>query len=226
VRAGATGTTLNRGVPDVFTGDAFSTLVAPNIAAPAHQHFFSFRIDFDVDGTSNRVVEENTRGVASNLDNQFVTDETVLGTEGFRDANPASTRRWVVESATRSNALGTPTGYELEPGDITQPYSEPSYVPLQHAPFARHAFWVTQYRDGELSSVGDYPNQGSGGEGLDLYANGQSVNNRDVVVWWTAAFTHDPRVEDFPVMPRDITEFKLRPNGFFDENPALDVPEG
>ena len=131
-----------------------------------------------------------------------------------------------MESTTRENALGTHTAYELEPGDISQPYSEPSYVPLQHAPFAQHAFWVTQYRDGELSSVGDYPNQGSGSEGLDLYANGQSVNNRDVVVWWTSAFTHRPRVEDFPVMPRELTEFHLLPHGFFDENPALDVPEG
>jgi primary-amine oxidase len=93
VRAGATGTTLNRGVSDVFTGDAFSTLVARNIAAPAHQHFFNFRIDFDVDGTNNRVIEENTHGAPSDLDNRFVTDETVLTTEGFRDSNPATTRR-------------------------------------------------------------------------------------------------------------------------------------
>jgi primary-amine oxidase len=85
---------------------------------------------------------------------------------------------------------------------------------------------VTQYRDGELSAVGDYPNQGSGGEGLDRYANGQSVDDRDVVVWYTTAFTHDPSVEEFPVMTRETAGFRLRPNGFFNENPALDVPPG
>ena len=105
------------------------------------------------------MVEQNTRGEESTLNNRFDTVETVLGTKGFRDTNPASSRHCVVESTTRENALGAHTAYELEPGDVSQPYSEPSYVPLQHAPFAQHAFWVTQYRDGELSSVGDYPNQ-------------------------------------------------------------------
>jgi primary-amine oxidase len=226
VVAGATGTTLNRGVNDAFTGDAFSALVAPNIAAPAHQHFFNFRIDFDVDGTSNRVVEANTHNAASDLHNKFVTDEAVLGTEGFRDANPATTRHWVVESSSRTNSLGTPTAYELVPDDVSQPYSDPTYEPLVHAPFAQHALWVTQYKDGELSAVGDYPNQGPPGDGLDKYANGQPIADRDVVVWYTAAFTHEPAVEHFPVMSRETLGFRLRPDGFFDQNPALDVPAG
>jgi primary-amine oxidase len=226
VRAGATGTTLNRGVPNVFSGDAFSTLVATNIAAPTHQHFFNFRIDFDVDGTSNRVIEKNTHGAASDLNNKFVTDETFLTTEGFRDFSPATTRRWVVENSTRTNALGTPTGYEIEPDETSQPYSEPGYEPLVHAPFAQHGFWATQYKDGELSAVGDYPNQGPAGEGLYKNANGQSITDRDVVVWYTAAFTHDPSVENFPVMTRETLGFGIRPHGFFDENPALDLPPG
>jgi primary-amine oxidase len=200
--------------------------VARNIAAPAHQHFFNFRIDFDVDGTANQVVEKNTHGAPSDLDNKFVTDETELTSEGPRDVNPATTRRWVIESAAKTNGLGTPTGYELDPGDTTPPYSEPSYEPLLHAPFAQHAFWVTQYKDGELSAVGDYPNQGPGGEGLDRYANGQSIAGKDIVAWYTGAFTHDPAVEHFPVMTREEIGFRLRPEGFFDHNPALDVPPG
>ena len=55
----ATGTTLNQGVAHAADGDRYGTTVVPNIAAPNHQHFFNFRIDFDVDGTDNRVVEEN-----------------------------------------------------------------------------------------------------------------------------------------------------------------------
>jgi primary-amine oxidase len=40
--------------------DPYSHLVAPNVAAPHHEHFFAFRLDMDVDGPSNRVVELNT----------------------------------------------------------------------------------------------------------------------------------------------------------------------
>src|ERR1039458_9734938 len=38
--------------------DPHSHLVAKNLAAPHHQHFFTFRLDMDVDGTPNRVVEK------------------------------------------------------------------------------------------------------------------------------------------------------------------------
>jgi primary-amine oxidase len=75
VRAGATGTTLNRGVNSVTEGDQYGTSVAANIAAPTHQHFFNFRIDFDVDGTNNRLVEENQQRVASSTGNAFATSE-------------------------------------------------------------------------------------------------------------------------------------------------------
>ena len=39
----------------------------------------------------------------------------MLGTERFRDTNPAADRHWAVESTTRPNALGEPTAYSLEP---------------------------------------------------------------------------------------------------------------
>ena len=35
----------------------FGTLVAPGVVAPVHQHLFCARLDFDVDGTDNRVEE-------------------------------------------------------------------------------------------------------------------------------------------------------------------------
>ena len=35
---------------------------------------------------------------------------------------------------------------------------------------------------------------------------------------------HLPRTEDWPVMPVERAGFHLKPVGFFDRNPALDVP--
>ncbi len=226
VRVGATGTTLNRGVSSVVEGNQFGTTLVPNIAGPIHQHFFNFRIDFDVDGTANQVVEQNVEPVASPFGNAFDVRETVLASEGNRDLNPQSDRSWRVESTTEVNALGQPTAYHLSPREETHPYASSSYPALQKAPFAQHQFWVTRYHDGELYAAGDYPNQGEVGDGLPDYATpAESIRARDVVVWYTVGLTHPPRPEDFPVMPAGMVGFSLHPYGFFDENPALDVPQ-
>lgn len=35
---------------------------------------------------------------------------------------------------------------------------------------------------------------------------------------------HVVRPEDFPVMPMEYLRVSLKPNGFFDKNPAIDIP--
>jgi primary-amine oxidase len=223
VRVGATGTTLNEGVNTTADVDANGTNVATNIAAPSHQHFFNFRIDFDVDGTKNQLVEENVHNVASSTKNAFISDDAIIGRESFRDLT--QNRSWRVESTSRKTALGKPTTYEIVPADSTVPYSDSDYVPLQHAAFVTHQLWVTRYRDGELYAAGDYPNQGPVGEGVPKYiAGGESLPSQDLVVWYTMGFTHVPTVEEFPVMTTENIGFALRPSGFFDQNPALDAP--
>ena len=221
----ANGTTLNRGFipPDQDSG--YDTVVNKNIAAPIHQHFFNFRIDFDIDGTQNTAVESNLASVSSPYGNAFTQNETPLTQEQYRDLNAATYRRWTVQSTTRLNALGTPTGYGLEPADTTVPYAASNYPPLVRAPWAAHPFWLTRYEDGELYASGAYPNQGPADDGVQAYAAGdQPTTGKDVVVWYTAAFTHLPSVENYPVMSSERIGFQLQPDGFFDRDPALDVP--
>jgi primary-amine oxidase len=40
----------------------------------------------------------------------------------------------------------------------------------------------------------------------------------------TFGATHFPRPEDWPIMPVETSGFTLKPSGFFDRNPTLDVP--
>jgi primary-amine oxidase len=44
------------------------------------------------------------------------------------------------------------------------------------------------------------------------------------VLWYTFGHTHRPRPEDYPVMPTAYIGFRLKPAGFFSQNPANDVP--
>jgi primary-amine oxidase len=224
VRVHPTGTTLNRGVASVAEGEQFGTAMTSHVAAPSHQHFVSFRIDFAVDGDRNRLVEIDTVNAASPTKNAFVARRTMVTHEGARDTNANGDRAWMIESATHKNALGKPTSYMLVPGETARPYSDADFAPLQRAPFAQHPLWVTRFRPNELYAAGDYPYQGRDGEGLTRYAAGrESLDGEDLVVWYTAGFTHHPDVEEYPVMTADSLGFRLAPSGFFDRNPALTV---
>ena len=85
--------------------------------------------------------------------------------------------------------------------------------------------WVTPYQPDEQFAAGNYPNQHPGDEGLPRWTQAnRSIENTDVVVWYTFAQHHVPRPEDWPVMPTSYIGFMLKPVGFFDANPAIDVP--
>ncbi len=77
-----------------------------------------------------------------------------------------------------------------------------------------------------MNAAGLYVNQSKGGGGLPAWtAAKRSLDHKDVVLWYTMGVTHIPRPEDWPVMPVHKASFKLMPAGFFDRNPALDVPK-
>jgi primary-amine oxidase len=44
------------------------------------------------------------------------------------------------------------------------------------------------------------------------------------VLWYVFGIHHVTRPEEWPVMSVDTVSFWLKPVGFFDRNPALDVP--
>ena len=212
--------------------DPYNHMVAKNIAAPHHQHFFTFRLDMDVDGAgANHVVELNSAAAPSGSANPyggaFVMNETPLRTEheAARKLNLTSSRRWVVENLSVKNALGHPTAYALLPGENAEPFAAADSWVRKRAGFINNHLWVTPYDPAEMYAGGDYPNQSRGGDGLVKWtAANRSVDNQDVVLWYTMGITHNPRPEDWPVMPVHSAGFQLVPWGFFSRNPAMDLP--
>jgi primary-amine oxidase len=85
--------------------------------------------------------------------------------------------------------------------------------------------WVTAFHPDEMYAAGRYPNQSAGGDGLPAFtAADRPLIDTDIVVWHSFGLHHIPRPEDFPVQPVITAGFALHPDGFFAENPALDVP--
>jgi primary-amine oxidase len=213
-------------------GASYGHLVAPGVEAVHHQHFFNFRLDLDVDGSGNNVVEQNTMALPAGKNNPhnnaFVMNETVFKreAEAQRELNLASARRWIVKSATEKNALGQATGYLLATGENGVSYSGLNSFVRKRAGFMNHHLWVTPLAPDEMNAAGFYINQSRGGDGLPKWAKGnRPIENQDIVLWYSMGITHIPRPEDWPVMPVHKAGFKLMPNGFFARNPAMDLPK-
>ena len=84
---------------------------------------------------------------------------------------------------------------------------------------------MTPYAAAERYPAGDYPNQHPGGAGLPEWTKAdRSIESTNIVVWYSFGSHHIARAEDWPVMPVVRLGFSLVPDGFFDRNPALDVP--
>jgi primary-amine oxidase len=229
-RVQLTGIMSVKGVAD-GAHDPYGHMVAKNLSAVHHQHFFTFRIDMDVDGVANRVMEMNSKpmppGPGNPENNGIDMQETPLLTEkaAQRDLNLESSRRWIVVNPSAANAFGHPTGYALLPGENAKPIAAADSWVRKRARFLDFHLWVTPYRESEMYAGGDYPNQSRGGDGLAKWASAnRPIDNTDVVLWYTFGVTHNPRPEDWPVMPVYDAGFKLVPWGFFARNPAMDLP--
>jgi primary-amine oxidase len=207
------------------------TLVAPGLYGPHHQHFFCVRLDMEVDGEANSVVEVDSEplplGPENPVGTAWVTKRTTLATESEaqRLIDPFKARYWRIENPAVANAVGDPVAYKLMPGDNVVPMAHADSQQAPRSGFAHKHLWVTPYDPRERFAAGDYPNQHPGGEGLPAWTAGdRAVDETDLVVWYTFGAHHVVRPEDWPVMPVTHIGFKLKPSGFFDGNPALDMP--
>ena len=202
-------------------------MIAPQLAAPFHQHLFNVRLDAEVDGPTNSVYEVDTRPVPPGPDNPwsnaFAPVATLLETETRRAARRRPGRQPVLED--RQPALGEPTGdprrlqarARVDTHAARRPGLECGQAGrLRHPQSVGHPLLPDERR-----AAGDYPNQHAGGDGLPSGRRRTGPSStRDIVVWYTFGVTHVPRPEDWPVMPVEYAGFTLVPVGFFDRNPG------
>jgi primary-amine oxidase len=198
---------------------------------PIHQHFLNFRLDMDVDGQENSVYEVNTEAVPLGEENPhgnaYYAKATQLETEadGGRNVNMQSVRYWRIVNESSQNRVGEPVAYKLVPKTNVLPFAQEDAQVSKRGGFASKHFWVTPYEPSERHAGGAYPNQSPGDDGLVRWVQqNRSVKDEDLVIWYTLGAHHPVRLEDWPVMPVEYAGFVLKPEGFFDRNPALDVP--
>jgi len=209
----------------------YATEVAPGLAAPFHQHLFSARLDMTVDGLANAVEEVDVSGLPIGPDNPYgnaiVQKVTRLARESQagRRADGSRGRTWRIINTERTNRFARPTSYTLYPESAPVLLADPDSPLAARAGFAANHLWVTRYDPDQRWPAGDFVNQNPGGAGIPAFIAGdRDIDGADIVLWHTFGPTHIPRPEDWPVMPVARCGFVLKPTGFFDRNPTLDVP--
>lgn len=217
----------------------WGTVVAPGVVAPYHQHLFSLRIDPAVDGHSNSLQVEESNPMPVNdpmVHNPFgvgyTTSSQIIGREGGLDLDFTKNRSFKIINENVINPItGTPVGFKLLPSYSQMLLSHPQSYHARRSEFGECAVWITRYQDDELFPAGRHTMQSIGGDGIASAikarqhdASKASVRNEDIVIWHTFGSTHNPRIEDWPVMPSEKMTVGLKPANFFTANPGLDVP--
>ncbi|EXJ55847.1 primary-amine oxidase [Cladophialophora yegresii CBS 114405] len=226
----------------------FGTTVAPGVMAPYHQHLFCLRIDPAVGGWRNSLLVEESHPLpvdnaqpphnTTTIPNPFRIGYTTRGDIVDRECGLALDHTVnrvfkIVNEAVLNPVTNTPIAYKLTPYYSQLLLADASSYHAKRSEFAAHPVWVTRYHDDELFASGKHTMQSLGGEGIASWIDGRkhgssspsasSVRNEDIVVWHTFGSTHNPRVEDWPVMPCEKMSVGLKPVNFFTRNPAMDV---
>ncbi|KAK3331265.1 copper amine oxidase [Apodospora peruviana] len=188
--------------------------------------------------------EENPFGMGYTTNTQIVPHETGL------DLNHLTNRIFKIVNEEKVNGTtGTAVGYKLVPFYSQPLLAHASSFHARRSEFASHAVWVTRYHEEEMFPAGKFTMQSAGGEGIASWIESRrgrgrelggevsgevggdgdgedpsSVRNKDIVIWHSFGSTHNPRVEDWPVMPCEKMSVGLKSVNFFERNPALDVP--
>ena len=210
----------------------YGRFVADNTVGVNHDHFFSYRLDMDVDGPSNSFMADRMvqKLLASDPMRKsiWIVEHTIAAREkdAIMDIHLERPSMWMFVNPDVKGPLGYPTGYEIMPGATAKSLLSPDDPPQMLGAFSEHQFWVTPYDPAQRYAAGTYPTSSKGTDGLAAWTQAnRPIENTDLVGWYTLGFHHVPRVEDWPVMPTMWHSFQLRPFNFFAANPALDLPK-
>jgi len=207
-----------------------ATQLEEGLWAPYHQHTFCARLDLDIDGGTNTVIEVDSVAVPPGPENPhgsaYVTSQDVIKSEksAARLLDLGKSRYWKIINPNKKNHVGQPVGFKILGNVNCLPFADPESVIGKRAGFMYRHLWVTKNSQAERYPAGEYPYQHEGGDGLPRWSKAdRSLENEDVVMWYVFGLNHIPRLEDWPVMPVERLGFMLKPVGFFKRSPAMDV---
>ncbi|CAL5442193.1 unnamed protein product [Camellia sinensis] len=238
VKVGLSGILMVKGSPYVNMNQVnqqenlYGTLLSENVIGIIHDHYVTFHLDMDVDGTDNSFVNvnlkrEQTSPAETPRRSYMKAVRNVARTEKdaqvkFKLYDPSE---FHVINPSKKTRVGNPVGYKLVPAGTAASLLDPEDPPQKRGAFTNNQIWVTPYNQTEQWAGGLFAYQSQGGDTLATWSErDRPIENKDIVLWYTLGFHHVPCQEDFPIMPTVSSSFDLKPVNFFENNPILRIP--
>lgn len=236
IKIGATGLDAVKGVASTSMNDAtaaedtrYGTLIAPNLVAANHDHYFNFRIDFDIDQPINQVgtmeivpaeVPEDSPRRSMWTWKHVMPDSEMDARYRFSSMKPKHVH---ISNPQREGYLGQTPGWMIHHGSLAYgPFDFENDPPMKRNAYIEYSSWTTVYDPEQRYAGGKYAVQSDGSDTLaEWVKEDKSLMGQDIVSWFTAGFHHIPRMEDWPVMSTEWKTVHIMPFNFFAHNPAL-----
>ncbi|KAF9616704.1 hypothetical protein IFM89_031721 [Coptis chinensis] len=210
----------------------YGTLLSENVVGVIHDHYVTFYLDMDVDGSNNsfvkvNLVREETSPGESPRRSYLKANRHVAKTEKdaqikFKLYDPSE---FHVINPSKLTRVGNPVGYKIVAAGTAASILDPQDPPQMRGAFTNNQVWVTPYNRSEQWAGGLFVYQSHGEDTLAVWSEkNRPIENKDIVLWYTLGFHHVPCQEDFPIMPTVSSSFDLKPVNFFESNPILRTP--
>ncbi|RLQ88852.1 tyramine oxidase [Notoacmeibacter ruber] len=238
IKVGATGLDAVKGVASTSINDdtaeedtRHGTLIAPNLVAANHDHYFNFRIDFDVDQPKNNFmtmdivpaeVEEGAERLSMwKVENNMPDSEL----DARYQVSSFKPRYYHLSNPDREGYLGHTPGWMIHHGSVAYgPFDFQNDPPFKRNAYIEYSVWNTVYDPEERYAGGRYAMQSTGEDTLAEWVKDDApLQGQDIVTWFTAGFHHIPRMEDWPVMSTEWKTVHIMPHNYFAHNPALTI---
>lgn len=236
IKVGATGLDAVKGVASTSMKDAtaaedtaYGTLIAPNLVAANHDHYFNFRIDFDVDQPVNHFATMNIVPADLPADSprksmwkvEHVMPDSELDARYRLSA--MEPKYFHISDPDREGYLGHTPGWMIHHGNVAYgPFDYANDSPFKRNAYIEYSVWNTVYDPDQRYAGGKFAMQSDGSDTLAEWVKAdRPLHHQDIVTWFSAGFHHIPAMENWPVMSTEWKTVHIMPHNFFATNPAM-----
>ena len=193
-QVGLSGILMVKGTPYTNTSqipnqeDLYGTLLSENVIGVIHDHYITFYLDMDIDGSDNSFVKVNlqrqqTAPGESPRSSYLKATKSVAKTE--KDAQIKlklyDPYEFHMVNPNKKTRVGNPVGYKVVPAGTAASLLDLDDPPQKRGAFTNNQIWVTPYNRSEEWAGGLFVYQSKGEDTLAAWSERYYFANKDLI---------------------------------------------